>query len=108
MGDIMQKSMMEIRLNELPISDEIPLWIEKGRFLRKEIREYNWEYRKKICMNCNEEKRKKLDCMAFENFRDNIKETHCKNLGNARAKKFKNEMNALVNSHPLLKMRDSV
>jgi len=80
---------------------ELQKWQERGRLLEEKIISYNWEYRKKICMNCNKEKRKKLNCMAFSSFKDGLQETHCRNLIIARTKKFKKETMNIIDSHPL-------
>jgi hypothetical protein len=91
----------ELKSEILQKIKELEKWQERGRLLEEKIISYNWEYRKKICMNCNKEKRKKLNCMAFSSFKDGLQETHCRNLIIARTKKFKKETMNIIDSHPL-------
>ncbi len=60
--------------------------------LKRELQDYNWEYRRKICVNCSAAEQIKLHCFKVDNFVGGIQETHCKKLVKARTKKFKKKM----------------
>lgn len=93
-------------LNQLIVTEVnggIGGWINRGQDLTQKLIAYDWEYRKKICAKCSEEKKKRLKCMAFDSFKDGIQETHCENLVHARTKKFREEIEGAINSHPAVR-----
>ncbi len=83
------------------ISQDIKEWNNQGFLLEQRLLKYNWDYRKKICVNCNKEKKERLNCLPFNSFKDGLQETHCRNLIQARTKKFKKEIMDVIGSHPL-------
>lgn len=63
--------------------------------LKRELQDYNWEYRRKICVKCTAAEKIKFDCFKVNNFVGGIQETHCSKLENARRKKFQKKMGGL-------------
>ena len=76
-------------------------WHEEGKHIQKMLREYNWEYRKKICSKCTDEMQKKLHCRKEDNFKDGIQETYCDKMTRARSQKFRKTILKYMNFHPL-------
>jgi hypothetical protein len=60
--------------------------------LKRALLDYNWEYRRKICVKCTAEQQIKLHCLKVDNFVGGIQETHCRKLVRARTEKFKKIM----------------
>ena len=52
------------------IVDEIKEWQSQSFSLKEEMIDYTWNYIKKICSNCSEEKRKKHNCIKLEYWKD--------------------------------------
>ncbi|MGI0073372.1 MAG: hypothetical protein ACREA3_06140 [Nitrosotalea sp.] len=75
-------------------------WQEEGLRLKKELLDYNWQYRKKICIKCPMEQKIKLNCHKVNNFVDGIQETHCRKLIRARTQKFRKQINEFLDLHP--------
>lgn len=67
--------------------------------LGEECIEYNWNYRKKICVKCPIETQNKLECYKVDNYRmingEDIQETHCVKLEKARANKFRSRIKSV-------------
>ena len=84
----------------MPQITNIDNWNDAGLSIKDEMIQYNWDYRKKICVKCTDQKR--LDCRKYNNFRDGIPETHCRNLINARTKKFNDKIEGFLQMHPSL------
>ena len=76
-------------------------WQNPGLILKKEMLEYNWQYRHKICSKCSKEQQKQLQCHKVDRFVNGIQETHCKKLIRARTKKFKKKIDSLLEINPL-------
>lgn len=87
-------------LGRISIS-EVEDWHIDGIKLKKELIEYNWEYRRKICTKCTPQDQDRLHCLKVNRFVDGIQETHCKKLVNARTKKNKKRIEGFIESHPL-------
>ena len=64
--------------------------------LKDELLDYDWKYRKKICVKCPLETQKKLQCFRVNNFKDGIQETHCSKMDKARVQKFRGRINNLL------------
>ncbi|QUC64406.1 hypothetical protein NsoK4_08250 [Nitrosopumilus sp. K4] len=75
-------------------------WQEEGTHIQKLLRDYNWEYRKKICSKCPVSKQKELNCLKIDNFKEDIQETYCKKMTKARSKKFKKIILRYMDFHP--------
>lgn len=75
-------------------------WQEEGTHIQKLLREYNWEYRKKICVNCSLYTQKKLKCYKEDNFKDGIQETYCSKMTKARSQKFRKMILKFMRFHP--------
>lgn len=79
---------------------KISNWQDKGLVIRDEMKKYNWEYRKKICTKCPREIQRKLNCRKVNNFKDEIQETWCEKILNARTQKFRKEIEKFWTMHP--------
>ena len=79
---------------------DVEEWHNAGSSIKDEMIRYNWEYRKKICSKCTDQER--LQCRKYDNFVDDIQETHCRNLISARTKKFENKIEEFLQIHPCL------
>ena len=75
-------------------------WQEEGSYIQKIIRQYNWEYREKICSKCPIEKQQKLNCVKIDNFKNGIQETYCSKMTKSRSKKFKKIILKYMDFHP--------
>ena len=75
-------------------------WQEEGNHIQKIIREYNWNYRKKICSRCSIENQRKLKCIKVDNFRWGIQETYCKKMTKARSQKLKKIILKYIDFNP--------
>ncbi len=82
------------------IQIKISNWQDQGLVIRDEMKKYNWEYRKKICVKCSIETQKKLNCRKINNFKDGIQETWCEKILNARTQKFKKDIEKFWLVHP--------
>jgi len=71
--------------------------------LKDELIEYNWNYRSKICSNCDLAQKTKRNCYIpidgkiriIKN--QTIHETHCRHLQMARTQKFRGRIKSLLN-----------
>ena len=70
------------------------------QFIQKLLREYNWNYRKKICSKCTVDTQRKLKCIQVDNSRDGIQETYCKKMTKARSQKFRKTILNYMEFHP--------
>jgi hypothetical protein len=90
-----------------PFKDRVQDHDEAWNWLGRHAIEYNWQYRKKICLKCSLETQNILNCMRFDNYQviDGVKiqETHCSKLENARAKKLRNHVKHVLALNPLTK-----
>ena len=75
-------------------------WQEEGTHIQQLLREYNWNYRKKICAKCPLTKQKELQCNRLDNFRNGIQETYCKKMTKARSQKFRKVILRFIQFHP--------
>jgi len=75
-------------------------WQEEGIHIQKLLREYNWNYRKKICSKCPVDTQRKLKCIQVDNSRDGIQETYCKKMTKARSQKFRKTILNYMEFHP--------
>ena len=75
-------------------------WLEEGTHIQKLLREYNWNYREKICTKCPLEIQKKLKCIKVNNFQNGIQETYCKKMTKARSGKFRKIILKYMDFHP--------
>ena len=76
-------------------------WQEEGAHIQKLLREYNWEYRKKICINCPIENQEKLNCHKEDNYKGGFQETYCSKMTKARSQKFRKTILKFMKFHPL-------
>jgi len=96
-----QRSFTRIAQNN-PYNERLKDWIESEEHLVQQIQEYDWNYRKKICVNCTLEKRHKLNCRQYDNKKFGLPETHCIKLEKARNQKFSKKISKQNNFHPAL------
>ena len=79
----------------------IEQWHHEGSGLQEELRAYDWQYRKKICVKCPLEQQKKRKCFRPDSFKViqgvKIQETHCAWIDKARVRKYKSKINAFMN-----------
>ena len=76
-------------------------WQEEGIHIQELLREYNWEYRKKICVSCPIESQEKLNCQKEDNYKDGLQETYCSKMTKARSQKFRKIILKFMKFHPL-------
>ena len=87
----------------MPINTEKD-WNDLGEYFKDKLIEYDWQYRKKICIKCPLDIQKKLKCFRVDNFKDGIQETHCKKMDNARTQKFRKWIWMFISYHPNAKI----
>lgn len=76
-------------------------WHQIGSSLQDELREYDRNYRLKICSKCSLEQQKQRNCFRTDDFEiihgKKIQFTHCKWMDKARVRKFRNQIHAFMN-----------
>lgn len=83
------------------LNDRTLDWQEEGIHIKKILLDYDWEYRKKICVKCPIEIQKKLQCLRIDNYKEGIQETHCKKMDKARTQKYRKLILSFISFHPL-------
>jgi len=90
-----------------PFEERMKDYDEAWQWLTYHVIQYDWNYRKKICINCSLETQEKLNCSKVDTFKfiDGIKiqKTYCSKLKKARANKFRNHIKHVFTLSPLLK-----
>jgi len=76
-------------------------WQEEGVHIQELLRKYNWEYRKKICINCPIEIQEKLNCHKEDDYKEGLQETYCSKMTKARSKKFRRIISKFMKFHQL-------
>lgn len=89
------------KLREGIVRERIADWQEEGGHIKKLLLDYDWDYRKKICVKCPLETQQKLRCFRVNNFKDGIQESHCKKMDRARTQKYRKNIMSFINFHPL-------
>lgn len=92
-----------------PLQDRIQDYDEAWNWLGRRVKEYNWEYRARVCTKCPLEIQQKLRCHKVDNFEvingQKIQETHCIKLRRARANRLRNHIRHVFKMNPFLKSR---
>ncbi|MCV0401228.1 MAG: hypothetical protein K5777_04545 [Nitrosopumilus sp.] len=83
------------------IEKKMDKWHDSGAKLQDALEQYNWEYRKKICVKCPLEVQQKLHCIKGDRVVEGIQETYCEKLVRARTKKMEKKIDEFLESHPL-------
>ena len=90
-----------------PLKERIKDYDEAWKWLTQHVTEYDWEYRKKICLKCPISTQEKLCCFKSNTFRTidglKIQKTYCSKLKKARANKFRNHIKHVSAMNPFLK-----
>jgi len=96
----MKQSPLSVKSNNPQIL-QVDEWRKQGWSIVDNMEIYEWNYRKKICSKCPKKKQRELNCFKVENFVDDIQETYCDKLENARTQKFSKAIDEFFFGYPL-------
>ncbi len=80
-------------------------WHEEGQHLKKNLIEYDQNYRNKICSSCTVERQQKRNCLKLDMYTsDGIQLKHCNHMDRARVRKHKGMITKHIQLHPSFKI----